>query len=640
MDEKTIRPKFLTINSTAKWQKMLKSNADMKSLVFTSDGSITLSSKLSPRIETQHKVLFKDIIYLSSDSCGLLYLLYKNQSKFGIQVLNTVTGYSELYDYDEFVNPKSIEANTTSIFVLDENSIKTISRATHKIIGIVTLPGIEFIDLCLDNADTLFVLGKNKHFYKLEEQNSKLVQMDNFSLENNISNSVLRCSVGKEDGKFYFLNDNNIFFIYDDSGKYDSSINSSDNEKITDFDVLDRDNIIVILQDGTTKQIHQVQHSSDDPFGSFDHVLINKNRELFLFQNSTREIVQYNFRKKYNDQTVCILDALDSSEEHTHWNRIVLDAGIPDNTSITIAYFASDDKDALSKNPQWIDVLPDPIDSLIDAQGRYLWLKITLLALDGENTPSIKSLTTFFPKFSYMQFLPEVYSTADTLNNNVLERFLSMFGTIQTDLDEKIFSFTKYLDPDSVPRSFLSWLISWFGMKTDENWSEEKLRNLLLLLPKYYKMRGTRRGLEALLSLLLQNSLLTYDQSTTHLQPNGTNGSFFRDGKFLIVESFQLYSIQNSQNWDDYQCLFQTNPYSFTVLINSLTVNKEMIGKISKIIDDEKPAYVMAKISAVDPLFQLGSYIFLGVNTFLNKQVLSIGSSMMGQNSLIGEEKI
>ena len=642
MDEKTIRPKFLTINSIAKWKKVLHANnTDTKNLTFASDGSISLPSKLSPKIETQHKILFKDIVDLSSDSCGLLYLLYENQGKFGIQVLNTVTGFSELFDYDEFVNPKSIEANNTSLFVLDGNSIKTISRTTHKIINTATIPGIEFVDLCMDNSNALFVLGKNKHLYKLEEQNFELVLMNNFSLEKNISDSILRCSVGKEDNKFYFLNDNNTFFIYHDSGKYDSSVKDSPSGSITDFDVLDRDNIMVILEDGTTKQFHHTQYDSDDPFGLFDHVIINKNRELFLFKNSTAEAIQYNFKKKYTDQTVYVTDSLDSSEKHTNWNRIVLDANIPDNTSIKISYFASDDKNTISKNPQWLDTLPDPTDSLIDAQGKYLWLRITLLTLDGENTPCLKSLTVFFPKFSYMQFLPEVYSTADISNNNVLERFLSMFGTIQTDLDEKIFSFTKYLDPGSVPRSFLNWLISWFGMKTDENWPEEKLRNLLLLLPKYYKMRGTRLGLDTLLSLLLQDSHLTHDsQNVAYLQSPDADKSFFRDDKFLIIESFQLYCARNSHNWDDYQRLFQTNPYSFTVLINSLTVNKDMIGTINKTIDAEKPAYVVAKISTVDPSFQLGSYVFLGVNTFLNKQVLSIGSSMMGQDSLIGEQKI
>ena len=641
MDERTVRPKFLTINSKVKWQKMLNANTDMENLTFTSDGSVTLLSKLSPKIETQHKILFKDIIDLSSDSCGLLYLMYENQGKFGIQVLNTLTGYSELYDY-EFTNPKSIEASPTTLFVLDENSIKKISRTTHRITDIITVPGVEFTDLCLDNAGVLFVLEKNKHLYKLEEQNPKLVPQNNFSLGKNISNPILGCTVGKENNKFYFLDSNNTFFIYYDSGKYDLSLADPAIGKIIDFDVLDDDNIIVILEDGTTKQFHHVRHGSKDSYGIFDHIIINNNKEFYLFQKSTRDVIQYNFREKYNDQTVCITDALDSYDKQTNWYRIVLGADIPENTSIKISYFASDDKKDMPKNMQWVDILPnDPVDSLIDAKGRYLWLKITLLTLDGQNTPSLQSLTVFFPKFSYMQFLPEVYSTADISNDNILERFLSVFGTVQTDLDEKIFSFTKYLDPGSVPSSFLSWLISWFGMKTDDNWSEEKLRNLLLLLPKYYRMRGTRGGLEVLLSLLLQNDSKFDIHNIADLQPSNNNDdSFFKDGKFLIIESFQLDCARHNQNWNDYERLFLTDPYSFTILINSLTVDNKMIEKINKLIHAEKPAYAMAQISTVDPLFQLGSYVFLGVNTFLNKQILSIGSSMMGQYSLIGEERV
>lgn len=88
------------------------------------------------------------------------------------------------------------------------------------------------------------------------------------------------------------------------------------------------------------------------------------------------------------------------------------------------------------------------------------------------------------------QYLPAIYQESDFLG-----RFLRIFEDLLVP-DEEVLAHTEaYCDPRMAPSSFLPWLASWIDLALDENWPEERRRELIHRGTELYRWRGTRRGL-------------------------------------------------------------------------------------------------------------------------------------------------
>ena len=86
-----------------------------------------------------------------------------------------------------------------------------------------------------------------------------------------------------------------------------------------------------------------------------------------------------------------------------------------------------------------------------------------------------------------------------------LERFLSVFESGFTDIEEDLDDVTRYFDPEGVPSEYLSWLGGWLAIEFDEGWPESARREFLDRAPELFKMRGTKEGLRAVLRLYLNH---------------------------------------------------------------------------------------------------------------------------------------
>jgi hypothetical protein len=166
--------------------------------------------------------------------------------------------------------------------------------------------------------------------------------------------------------------------------------------------------------------------------------------------------------------------------------------------------------------------------------GRYLWLRVTLRS-NGIASPLIKSIKVFYPRVSYLQYLPAVYQE-DTDSRIFLDRFLSIFQTEFDNFDRQIDRVWQLFDPASVSEKHFDWLASWLGLfiqpdslidqrcrfecvteqpcepppecppDEDESmsdtssplmeWTIERKRELLKKAIESYRMRGTVKGLE------------------------------------------------------------------------------------------------------------------------------------------------
>ncbi|HEY6659992.1 MAG TPA: phage tail protein, partial [Pyrinomonadaceae bacterium] len=171
--------------------------------------------------------------------------------------------------------------------------------------------------------------------------------------------------------------------------------------------------------------------------------------------------------------------ALDSGLEKCQWHRILVstkdtapkgsttDLGA---TSVEIESYTSETATDIGglKIPEasWKRCVlsgDDNPDCLVQSgPGRYLWLRLTLRS-NGITSPVIQGIKTFYPRVSYLQYLPAVYQE-DTDSRLFLERFLSIFQTEFDNFDRQIDEVWRLFDPASVSESQFVWLAGWLGL--------------------------------------------------------------------------------------------------------------------------------------------------------------------------------
>ena len=294
----------------------------------------------------------------------------------------------------------------------------------------------------------------------------------------------------------------------------------------------------------------------------------------------------------------------DSAKPGTSWHKLVLQRESPqeENTQIKVRYFATDNK--LQKAGEWSAPLINPRDALIrGATGRYLHLEITLIG-NEENTPTLKSVRVYFPRLSYLRYLPAVYQE-DEASRDFLERFLSLFETFFTDTEEKIEHIVRYFDVDATPSDFLPWLARWLALAADDNWTEAQLRELIGQAPDLYRKRGTRAGIEKIIEIFTGDRPLIME----YFQPEQWKESMEKSGSIP----------KELEDWLDYLTQAYTNhPFRFWVLLKPFSVRNEKEWQtIQRVIEADKPAYTEACIKVLQPWIYLGRECYLGFNTHL-----------------------
>ncbi len=111
--------------------------------------------------------------------------------------------------------------------------------------------------------------------------------------------------------------------------------------------------------------------------------------------------------------------------------------------------------------------------------------------LDQETATVAVSTTS-----EYLRYLPAIYQEDDLMG-----RFLMLFGSFWKPLERQIDDLWLYFDPQLTPSDFLPWLASWLSLALDESWPEEKQRQLIRSAIFLYRKRGTKQGLEEYLTI-------------------------------------------------------------------------------------------------------------------------------------------
>jgi phage tail-like protein len=347
--------------------------------------------------------------------------------------------------------------------------------------------------------------------------------------------------------------------------------------------------------------------------GMYDRLHMDRAGNLYALDGEAAgEVAVLESAQLFSRNGSYVSKALDSGMSGLQWHKIVVEAEIPEKTQITVSYHVSDDyvKDEEQiPSDAWSELSPaDPEDALIlSSNGRYLWLRFTLFG-DERSTPEVKSVKAYFPRLSYLRYLPGIYQE-DEASRDFLERFLSLFETFFFNLEDEIFSVTKYLDViatphgDSPENDFLSWLGSWLAVAFDENWCAAKKREFLKAVPQLYKKRGTRAGLQEFIKIY------------TGKEP-------------IIVESFQIQRIEDEKIKPIWKALFIGDLYSFCVLLQPQQAKTaSRLSTVKRIVQSEKPAHTSGGVVELQPWIYLDMHTYLGVNSTLPEPVFRLGKT-------------
>ena len=119
---------------------------------------------------------------------------------------------------------------------------------------------------------------------------------------------------------------------------------------------------------------------------------------------------------------------------------------------------------------------------------------------DGAGLPVFQAdsvTVTVLAKGRYLKYLPALYTDQDDL----MGRFLMLFESFWEPIEDRIDNIHYYFDPRMTPSDLLPWLATWVDLVLDEQWPDEKRRQLLSAMVPLYRCRGTRHGLQRYLEI-------------------------------------------------------------------------------------------------------------------------------------------
>lgn len=400
--------------------------------------------------------------------------------------------------------------------------------------------------------------------------------------------------------------------------------------------------------------------------------IINDKNKLVLLE---REELNLQNEKGYFEGTY-ISKPIDSQTSDTHWHRLLLEGKFEKGTQIDFEYFVSNSKDERPQDPgfnKWLNCISkgsaiqgsNKRDALFikDARGRYLWFKI-ILSGNEKLSPVVKSVTVFFPKISYLDYLPGIYQEdsvskrlLDSVSKGLLERFLAIFESIFYEIDFTIDHISRYFDTSGAPDEFLSWLGSWLDVPMDEDWPEDKKRLFIRNAISLYKKRGTRECLEESIELftgkkpfVVENFHAVKVCKCNISQPcNNGKTIFFPSQEVIFFPPADIRvkdCYENKTSVDEgkeellIDRLYGKERFSFCVLLPDPDLDETARRRLIRIIDEQKPAHTSYELKVLKPMFYLDMHTYLEVNTVVTEPEFVVGkTSMIGRDTVLYTEE-
>jgi phage tail-like protein len=325
--------------------------------------------------------------------------------------------------------------------------------------------------------------------------------------------------------------------------------------------------------------------------------------------------------------------AFDADIEACQWHRIAIDSDgrHPAGTSVQVWTYSSDTLKSQSEiaalsEDDWLTSQTNASDFLIlSGPGRYLWIRIEIVG-NTQATPRLKGMTVYFPRQTYLQYLPAMYQT-DPAAKDFLERFLSIFEATNSSFEGLIEHMPAYFDAYGVPAEFLDWLASWVDMTFHSAWDLSTRRRLLRESADLYRVRGTPAGLKRMVEVAmgLKIQILENFRLRRWLLLNGGNaggGSELWGGcqvpRLQLDENSRIGEFALIGTPDPEHDPFLVYAHQFIVFVPAsqvLTAEKESM--LRWILDSDKPAHTTYEFRKVEARFRVGVQSIVGMDTIV-----------------------
>jgi phage tail-like protein len=453
---------------------------------------------------------------------------------------------------------------------------------------------------------------------------------------------------------------------------------------------------------------------------------------------------------RYSESGETTARILDGGEDGFQWHRIYLEGVLPAHTGIIVSLAASDDlQNFKDETADWYDhffgdvtpadsTYPSPRGAWVKdrselphhagllgakpergrvglftalvqrtgrrvraLKGRYLHVRFRLSA-GGNSTPELAALRIYGARFSYRdQYLPELYREdlfggdanrkGSATPSDFLERFLCLFESVLTPLEDRVAAAHILMDARSAPDEALEWLGSWVGVAFEPSFPQARRRAWVAASHRIHKAHGTLAGLQLALEIISGGSLvreMVDGRETEFPRGGGVTG-----GRILVIEEYRLrrtfatilganlnvsddpllpgllFSTQSfvgdtlmlgDEEKKEFLALFrdafssdpatraaeQSAVYDFyarqahrvTVLVQDTATSTE-VGLIRRIAALEAPAHVLVSVVPVSRKLIVGLFSLIAVDTYLAPPVIPgvarLDSSYLGEGDFI-----
>ncbi|MCL7412008.1 MAG: phage tail protein [ANME-2 cluster archaeon] len=688
---------FLVTNTSEGWKRWSENNTEVTiSGVTIRKDPTYIYQKLAISLKDRVSRDFSD---MALDECGILYFL--EAGKGDIYRFDPVQNiFERIFSLRgtngddgslQFRDPQGILVTRNNIYVIDTGNKRLHCISKHLLQTRWILAGDIFsqaVDLVVDRQENIFVLDRgSQNIIKVTKGGVVSESFGKEQLENSLDITIdifQRIYVLDKAGDEY-----RIWRFMEVDGRY--AFREPEKYLITSISpgciVIGGEDEIFIGEEfdteekepGKTLYKYLPANGSMVPIlsyrGSADKLVSDPGKNLYVLSGNKRDVYFLKLSKRNtvreggHPYRANLYTRHDSKRNDTLWHRMKLDFELSGpGTQVRVWYYATDNDDLTYENiDTWSSFSPNPGDALFDAdisRGRYLWINLELIGSEFDS-PKIKSLRLYYPRISYLRYLPAIYQE-DESSRKLLERFLSIFESFFVDIEENIDRITRYFDPDGIPAEYISWLGSWLGLDIDETWTERKKRDLISRAPELYRMRGTRQGLMAILGLYLsdipgtkqtwnkacslEKNVLDMLVDTCYLTEEDKKDEWkeFLNNKeeriktsqnlLGIMEYFQLDVIEDDKLKEIYANLIG-GPYCFVVLVYRSSINDEELRSIQRIVDSEKPAHTVGKVIDLQPWIRLGEHSYLGVNTVLSEPRFILERSGLGWDTVVTERE-